>query len=82
MAVFTHRVQAVLTEQQFAALETLAREVGKPISALVRDAVEKTYFEKETLEHRREALQRLLALQAPTDNWPEMEKEIIRGGLP
>ena len=81
MALYTHRVQAVMTEEQHALLLELSQKTGQPISALVREAVEKTYFEKKPLEERRAALDRLLALEAPVADWSEMEAEIERGAV-
>ncbi|HLA97755.1 MAG TPA: ribbon-helix-helix domain-containing protein [Anaerolineales bacterium] len=81
MALYTHRVQAVLTEEQYTLLLELSQKTGQPISALVREAVVKTYFEKKLLEVRQAALERLLALEAPVADWSEMEAEIERGAV-
>jgi predicted DNA-binding protein len=82
MAVYTHRVQAVLSEEQYETLSRLAKEQGKPVSALIREAVKQVYLEQADRERRRAALQRLLALEAPVDDWEKMEEEIIRGATP
>ena len=37
------------------------------------------YFAPAERERRRAALARLLALEAPVDDWERMEEEIIRG---
>jgi predicted DNA-binding protein len=79
MRRYTHRVQAVLSEEQHALLLELSQKRGKPVSVLVREAVEKTYLEKKLRLGRKAALERLLALQAPAADWPEMEAEIERG---
>ena len=79
MAVYTRRVQAVLTEEQFETLSRLAEEMEKPLSALIREAVEKVYLEQVDQERRRAALRRLLSLEAPVADWDQMEEEIIRG---
>jgi len=81
MAVYTRRVQAVLTEEQYKALSHLSAELGKPLSVLIREAVEKMYFQQAERERRREALQRLLSLEAPVADWEQMEEEIIRGAI-
>jgi len=81
MAVYTKRVQTVLTEDQHEALSQLSVEQGKPVSLLVREAIERTYFEQANLARRRAALASLLALQAPVADWEQMEEEIIRGAL-
>lgn len=79
MAVYTRRVQAVLTEEQYQALSRLAEEMAKPLSALIREAVEQVYLEQAEQERRRAALRRLLSLEAPVADWDQMEEEIIRG---
>ena len=81
MAIYTKRVQTVLTDEQFAFLTRLAEEAGKPISLLIREAVETTYIEKAAEERRRSALERLLALDAPVAEWEQMEEEIVLGAL-
>jgi predicted transcriptional regulator len=79
MAVYTRRVQAVLTEEQYQALSRLAEEMEKPLSVLIREAVEQVYLEQAEQERRRAALRRLLSLEAPVADWDQMEEEIIRG---
>jgi predicted DNA-binding protein len=79
MAVYTRRLQAVLTEEQYQALSRLAEEMAKPLSVLIREAVEQVYLEQAEQERRRAALRRLLSLEAPVADWDQMEEEIIRG---
>ena len=79
MAEYTRRVQAVLTEDQFALLSRLSEAQGKPVSALVREAVERTYVDRVQCERRHAALAMLLALEAPVADWEQMEAEIVRG---
>ena len=81
MGIYTKRVQAVLTEEQFALLNELAAESGKTISVLIREAVEKVYLEEAVRERREDALNTLLSLEAPVADWENMEEEIIRGVL-
>jgi hypothetical protein len=81
MAVYVKRVQTLLTEEEYQELSRLSAESKKPLSVLIREAVEGVYFEQALRERRRSALKSLLALQAPVSDWPEMEQEIIRGAL-
>ena len=69
----------MLTEEQYETLSRLAEEMEKPLSVLIREAVEQVYLEQAEQERRREALRRLLALEAPVADWDQMEEEIIRG---
>lgn len=79
MALYNKRVQSVLTEEQYDTLVELSQSSGKPLSVLIREAVEQVYFERRARDRRQAALSRLLSLQAPVDDWPEMEKEIVEG---
>ena len=80
MATYVKRVQTVLTEEEYQDLTRLAQEKRKPLSVLLREAVE-AYFQQAALERRRAALKSLLSLELPVSNWPEMEEEIIRGAM-
>jgi len=71
----------VLTERQHDLLLKLAEQEGKPVSAMVREAVEIQYLKGELRKQRRQALQDLFSLEAPVGAWENMEKEIIDGAL-
>lgn len=81
MAVYTKRVQTVLTEEQYEILSQLALKQDKPLSVLIREAIEKIYFAEVDRQRRRAALANLLSLDAPVADWEEMEEEIIRGAV-
>jgi len=81
LATYTKRVQTVLSEDQYETLTRLSEESGKPVSVLIREAVERVYFEQVDLQRRRTALEKLLALEAPVADWDQMEEEIIKGAL-
>ena len=48
---------------------------------LIREAIEQAYFARAEGDQRRAALSRLLSLNAPVADWPQMEEEIIQGHL-
>ena len=81
MAIYTERVQTVLSREQFEMLTRLSKETNKPLSILVREAIEQVYFEQNRRQMRRQALQSLLALDAPVADWSHMEREIIEGSM-
>ena len=81
MAFYTKRIQTMLTEEQNEKLTQLAEEQGKPVSVLVREAIENTYLVQAEREARRTALNNLISLEAPVADWDQMEDEIIRGSL-
>jgi len=79
MALYTRRVQTVLTEEQYRSLLQLAQREHRGLSVLIREAVESAYFNGPALEMRRGALRDLLSIQAPVADWEAMEGEIVRG---
>jgi predicted DNA-binding protein len=79
MAVYSQRVQTMLTPEQYGVLTQLSTQEQKPVSVLVRDAIEKVYFAEAERLRRQSALQRLLALDAPVADWSQMEDEIAQG---
>ena len=81
MANYTERVQTVLTKEQYERLLELAEQEQKPLSVMIREAVEERYFVKIDQQKRQEALANLLALDAPVAEWPQMEAEIEQGAL-
>ena len=79
MATYTRRVQAVLSEDQYEELSRIADEREQPLSVLIREAVEAVYLENRGNPQRRDALRRILSLEAPVSDCAEMEEEISRG---
>ncbi len=79
MATYTERVQTMISEEQLRALEKLSRKTGKPVSVLLREAIDRVYFQRISLEQRRMAVKRLTSLEAPVSDWTQMEKEIQKG---
>lgn len=79
MAIYTERVQTVLTKAQYERLLEMAEQEQKPLSVLIREAVEERYFVEIDRQKRQEALANLLALDAPVADWPQMEAEIEQG---
>jgi hypothetical protein len=79
MALYTERVQTVITRKQYEMLTQLAEQEQKPLSVLLREAIEQTYFTEIDRQRRRQALKDILALNAPVADWEQMEEEIERG---
>ena len=68
-------VETYFTTAQLTQLTALAEQTGKTIAELIQVAVVQTYF---TWPKQQQALARLLALDAPVADWPQMEAEIER----
>ncbi len=81
MSMYTNRVQSVLTESQYMAMQDLSKELQKPVSVLIREAIEQVYFEPISQKRRQDALEQLLSLEAPVADWEQMEAEIIEGAI-
>ncbi|MFA9406865.1 MAG: hypothetical protein ACERKX_13725 [Anaerolineales bacterium] len=81
MPTFTKRIQAVLSEEQYRDLIRIAKKQHKPVSHLVRRAIEEVYFGESALDSRRKALKDLLSMDAPVADWEQMEREIIQGAI-
>jgi len=78
MALYTVRVQAMLTEDQHSTLLECAQRAQKPVGVLVREAVQLVYLQQVEQARRQEALDQMLTLNAPVSDWEEMEDEIIQ----
>ena len=81
MAIYTERVQTLLTKEQYERLLALAEQEQKSLSVIIREAVVEQYFVQIDHQKRRQALDALLALEAPVADWPQMEAEIEQGAL-
>jgi len=81
MGEYTQRVQTVLTDKQYAELTRLSADLAKPVSVLIREAVEIVYLDSIEKKRRLKALEELLSLEAPVADWEQMEAEIINGAI-
>ena len=81
MAIYTVRVQTMLADAQHSVPVDCAQRAQKPVGVLVREAVQKVYLQDVERERRQQALNRLVALNAPVSDWEEMEDEIIQAAI-
>lgn len=79
MALYTRRVQSVLSEEQYEELSRIAEQRDQPLSVLIREAVKEVYLERRDTRCRLEAVERIASLDGPVGDWEQMEEEIIRG---
>ena len=75
-----HRTQVLFPEAEYRRLREVAREEGRSLGSVVREAVAK-YRTGTSRERRIAAAKRLLEMDVPASDWPQMEEEIIRGFL-
>ncbi|MBI2369017.1 MAG: hypothetical protein HYV08_02025 [Deltaproteobacteria bacterium] len=78
MATLAHKVQVLLTGEQHRALLKLAKERGKPLSALLRDGVVEQLLKEARRATKQKAFEEITAMALPVADWPEMEQEIER----
>lgn len=78
MATLTQKVQVLLTGEQHRALLKLAKEQGKPLSALLREAVVEQLLRDARRAAKRKAFEEIAAMTLPVAEWSEMEEEIER----
>ena len=77
--MFTERTQVLLSPEQLARLKRIAARDGRSVGAVIREAVDS--FIDPGLDSRRRALESLMSLNAPVDDWEVMKAEILRSQL-
>lgn len=75
----TERLEVRLSPVHYDLLQREAERQGVSMGSLVREAVEEKYGDQQA--RRAQALQHLMALNAPVADWEQMEKEIEKGRL-
>jgi hypothetical protein len=77
MRMYTERTQVLLTPEQRRRLEQRAVDEHRSVGAVIRAAVDA--YVGGPSRSRLEALEHLLATDAPVDDWAVMKGEIMRG---
>lgn len=77
--MFSERTQVLLSPAQVEKLKRIATREGRSVGAVIRDAVD-SYVDPGT-DARRRAVERMLALDAPVDDWPVMKEQILQSQL-
>ncbi len=79
MRMFTERTQVLLSPEQVARLKRIATREGRSVGSVIREAVDS--FVDPGLDARQRALQSLMSLEAPVDDWEVMKAQILRSQL-
>ncbi|HEY4632627.1 MAG TPA: CopG family transcriptional regulator, partial [Candidatus Limnocylindrales bacterium] len=82
MCMFSQRTQVLLSPAQLARLKRIATQERRSVGAVIRDAVDAYTSETTTAEERRAALEHLLSLNAPVDDWTVMKRQIEESRYP
>lgn len=78
MGIYAKTVRVQLTAAEYKVLVALAQKKGVTVGDVVRELLVQT-LESVAHEGQKAALDRLLALDAPSPDWPQMEAEIEHG---
>jgi hypothetical protein len=78
MPALIHKAQVLLTDEQHRTLLKLAKERGKPLSAILREAVVEQLLKEARRAAKRKAFEEITSMDLPASDWPEMEEEIER----
>ena len=79
MCMFSERTQVLLSPEQLARLKRIAARDGRSVGAVIREAVD--LFVEAEPDKRQRALKRLLAMNAPVDDWEVMKAQILKSQL-
>jgi len=79
MCMFSERTQVLLSPEQLARLKRIAEKDGRSVGSVIRDAVD-SFVEAEP-DRRQRALKRLLAMNAPVEDWDVMKAQILKSQL-
>lgn len=79
MCMFSERTQVLLSPEQVARLKRIAAREGRSVGAVIRDAVD-SYVDPGD-DGRRRAVDAMLAMNAPVDDWEVMKEQIMRSQL-
>jgi predicted transcriptional regulator len=77
--MFSERTQVLLSPEQLARLKRIAEREGRSVGAVIREAVD-SFVEVEP-DRRQRAAQRLLAMNAPVEDWEVMKAQILKSQL-
>jgi len=77
--MFSERTQVLLSPEQLARLKRIAARDGKSVGAVIREAVDGFIFAEPDVRQR--AVQEMLAMNAPVDDWEVMKDQIERSQL-
>ena len=79
MCMFSERTQVLLSPEQLARLKRIAERDGRSVGSVLREAVD-SFVEAEP-DKRQRALRRMLAMNAPVDDWEVMKAQILKSQL-
>ena len=79
MCMFSQRTQVLLSPAQVEKLKRIATREGRSVGAVIRDAVD-SYIDP-GIDSRGRAVQEMLKMNAPVDDWDVMKTQILKSQL-
>jgi predicted DNA-binding protein len=77
--MYTERTQVLLSPEQLQRLKRQARQTKRSVGAVIREAIDA--YTSVPADERRDAIERLVRLDAPVDDWDVMKAEIVAGSI-
>ena len=77
--MFSERTQVLLSPEQVSKLKRIAARDGRSLGAVIRDAVDSYVDPGDDARHR--AIQAILAMHAPVDDWEVMKAQTLKSQL-
>lgn len=72
----TMRVQTMFTRHQYGLLQEHAEKTGRPLSIVIREALQKTLIADLEKQRKEQALEWLFSQELPVDDWEAIERQI------
>ena len=79
MCMFSERTQVLLSPAQVEKLKRIAARDDRSVGAVIRDAIDS--FIDPGVDARRRAVQEMIRMNAPVDDWEVMKAEIMKSQL-
>ena len=80
MCMFSERTQVLLSPEQLERVKRIARREGSSVGAVIRDAVDA--FTWTPADRRRAAIDHMMSLELPVDDWEVMKAQIDESAYP
>jgi hypothetical protein len=78
--MYSERTQVLLSPEQAQKLKQIAAREGRSVGAVIRDAVD-SYVDPGR-DARRRAVEHLISMELPVDDWDVMKREIEESRYP
>jgi len=80
MCMFSERTQVLLSPEQLERVKRIARREGSSVGAVIREAVDA--FTWTPADRRRAAIDHMMSLELPVDDWEVMKAQIDEAAYP